>query len=106
EAYVDARVQEGLDLLAGAEGYEPGGWSKCNGCGYFTSCWPEAERQRDVALLPDVDQGLARVLNQLDCSTIEALRDRFDETRLAELQRPWGKRTQRVGSKARLILLQ
>jgi predicted RecB family nuclease len=40
------------------EAYVPVGWSKCNGCHFRTRCWQRAEESHDVALVPDVDQGL------------------------------------------------
>ena len=42
-----------------AEPYSPVGWTKCGGCGFYGRCWPRAERERDVALVSGVDQGLA-----------------------------------------------
>jgi predicted RecB family nuclease len=42
------------------EPYEPVGWSKCKaGCGFVDRCWPQTEARQDVALVMDVDQGLA-----------------------------------------------
>ncbi len=58
----------------------------------------------DVTLVAGVDQGLALQLRCDGIHTIEPLLDGFDEARLAELQRPWGNRTQRVGKKAASIL--
>lgn len=47
---------------AGAEPYSPFGWSKCSACGFFDHCRQVARQARDVALLPDVEQWLARAL--------------------------------------------
>jgi predicted RecB family nuclease len=41
------------------EPYEPVGWTKCTGCSFSDRCWRMAGERRDVALVPDVDQGLA-----------------------------------------------
>ena len=45
------------------EFYEPVGWSKCNGCGFKERCWTRAVANGDVALVPDIDQNLARTLH-------------------------------------------
>ena len=45
--------------LAAENAYEPVGWSKCGGCGYFDLCWKQAEAANDIALLPAVSQARA-----------------------------------------------
>ena len=88
------------------EPYEPVGWSKCKaGCGYVGRCWPEAEARQDVALVMDVDQGLARQLHADGIATIQQLVSSFDIQRLSELKRPVGGVQKRVGKKAEAILL-
>jgi predicted RecB family nuclease len=100
-----ALLEEILALkTAGEEPYSPVGWSKCVGCGFQPRCWEKAEQSRDVALVAGVDQGLAVQLRQDQVHTVEALVADFDEVRLAELRRPWGQVTQRVGRKAEFIL--
>lgn len=89
---------------ASTEPYSPVGWTKCGGCGFYSRCWPRAERGRDVALVSGVDQGLARALHRDGLPTMEDLLSRFDEGQLAEYQRPWGKGSQRVGKRAAAIL--
>jgi len=93
-------------MLLPKEPYSPVGWSKCGGCGYNDLCMKQANESQSVALLPDVDQGLARRLKELGVLTIADIAARFDETRLSELKRPWGTREQKVGKKAAGILLQ
>ncbi|MCK5241979.1 PD-(D/E)XK nuclease family protein, partial [bacterium] len=88
-----------------SEPYSPVGWTKCAGCGFHGYCWPRAEKKQDVALVADVDQGLAGALRDEGIETVSQFREAFDETRLANYQRPWGNRTQRVGKKAGAILL-
>ncbi|MFI5294395.1 MAG: TM0106 family RecB-like putative nuclease [Thermodesulfovibrionales bacterium] len=88
------------------EPYSPVGWSKCGGCGYNDFCVKRAEESQSVALLPDVDQGLARRLRELGVSTIKDLATKYDESSLSELKRPWGAREQKVGKKAGGIILQ
>jgi predicted RecB family nuclease len=88
------------------EPYSPVGWSKCGGCGYNDLCMARANESQTVALLPDVDQGLARRLKELGVLTIKDLAAKYSETGLAELKRPWGAREQKVGKKAEGILLQ
>ena len=84
--------------------YEPVGWSKCNGCGFFERCWKAAETLDDVALLMDVDQGLARALHAIGVHTPQQLLKTFTAEKLAEFTRPWGKNQKRVGKPAERIL--
>jgi predicted RecB family nuclease len=92
--------------LLGAEPYEPLGWTKCSGgCGYYDRCWQRAGERQDVSLVMDVDQGLARALNDIGITSAHQLLARFDAKRLSEVKRPWGKGEQRVGKKAEKILM-
>jgi predicted RecB family nuclease len=59
---------------------------------------------RDVALVAGVDQGLARALNLAGIKTVDQFISAFDESRLAAFERPWGKRQQRIGTRAAAIL--
>jgi predicted RecB family nuclease len=94
-----------LDLKGlAAEPYEPLGWTKCGGCGYSARCWPPAEARKDVSLVMEVDQGLARRLHGDGTETAQQLAERFDTQRLSGLKRPWGDREQKVGKKAEKIL--
>jgi predicted RecB family nuclease len=105
--------QAALDLLrqiteiqnASAAPYSPVGWSKCNGCGFRPYCWPRAEANQDVALLPGVDQGLAVALHERGFSTRTALLKNLDEATLAALRRPRGSGQSKVGKQAKEILL-
>ncbi|MEW6516592.1 MAG: TM0106 family RecB-like putative nuclease [candidate division FCPU426 bacterium] len=103
-----------LDLLrriveirgASAAPYSPVGWTKCGGCGFFAHCWPHAVKNRDVALLPGVDQGLALALHERGLASYPALLRGMDEPALAALRRPWGTgQTKQVGKPAGDILL-
>lgn len=87
------------------EAYEPVGWSKCSPCGYNERCWNRAEQNGDVALLPDVDQSLARTLNGIGVRTRRELLGNFDFVSLSELKRPVGSKEHRVGKRAERILL-
>jgi len=96
-----------LDILSlDEEPYSPVGWSKCGGCGYNDYCMSRAKENQDVALVYDLDQGLARRLRDLGVFTIQELVSRYDKASLSELTRPWGSREQKVGKKAGGILLQ
>lgn len=86
------------------EAYEPVGWSKCGPCGFNVRCWNKAEANDDVALVPDVDQNLARKLNGMNVRTRKELLSSFDVVRLSELKRPFGNGERRVGSTAERIL--
>lgn len=85
--------------------YSPVGWSKCGPCGFFGICWGEAQKNKDVALLPGVDQKLAVFLRKEGAADYEALIEKYDEATLSEIKRPHGNTMQRVGKKARGILL-
>jgi predicted RecB family nuclease len=89
----------------GAEPYEPLGWTKCSGCGYWGRCWPPAKARQDVSLVMEVDQGLARKLHADGIESAQQLASGFDAHRLGQLKRPWGDREQKVGKKAEKILL-
>lgn len=86
------------------EPYEPVGWSKCGGCGFNERCMDKAEEEESVALVPDVDQSLARTLYGIGVSTRKELLTKFDFVRLSELKRPHGRSERRVGKTAERIL--
>lgn len=88
------------------EPYSPVGWSKCCGCGYSEYCMTRAQENRNVALVYDLDQGLARCLRNNGVCTIQDLVSGYDESSLSDLKRPWGAREQKVGKKAGGILMQ
>jgi predicted RecB family nuclease len=83
-----------------SEPYSPVGWSKCNGCGFFGHCWPQVEESRDVAIIFGVDQGLALALREQGIETADGLLGSYNEEELADLHRPWGNKTRRVGKQA------
>lgn len=87
------------------EPYSPVGWSKCQSCPYVDHCWQAAMNEKDVALLPGVDQNLARTLRGDGVRSIAELLARHTEATLSHVERPWGRRTQRVGRAAGPILL-
>ena len=86
------------------EPYEPVGWSKCGECGFRDRCWEKAEANADVALVPDVDQSLARMFHGIGLRSRRDLLAKFDVNGLSELKRPYGKREQKIGKKAERII--
>ena len=86
------------------EPYEPVGWSKCGGCGFNGRCMDKAEADGSVALVPDVDQSLARTLREIGVSTRKELLAKFDFASLSELKRPHGQSQRRVGRTAERII--
>jgi predicted RecB family nuclease len=90
--------------LAVAEPYDPVGWTKCGNCSFRSRCWSRAEESGDIALVMGVDKGLAKALWQRGIRTVDDFLAKFDEKSLAEFQRPWGERTQRVGKNALKIM--
>ena len=89
---------------ASSESYTPVGWAKCNSCGFYNRCWSRAEKTQDVAMVFGVDQGLARAFREQGVETIDELLASFDEKRLADFHRPWGKKSRRVGKQAAAII--
>jgi predicted RecB family nuclease len=93
-------------LIADADApFEPVGWSRCGGCGYNDRCWSEAKARNDVAMVLKVDKGLARALRSINVLSYDDLLAQFDEARLSAFEKPWGKKTQKVGKAAKDILL-
>ena len=64
----------------------------------------EAEADHSVALVPDVDQNLARTLRGMGVSTRKELLSKFDNVSLSELKRPHGQSQRRVGKTAERII--
>lgn len=91
-------------LSADSEPFAPVGWTKCGGCGFNSHCWGPAVDKKLVAIVSGVDKGLAAVLNEKGVKTIDDLLKAYDEKNLAEVQKPWGTRTQKVGKAAGKIL--
>ena len=85
--------------------YEPVGWSKCGGCAFHDTCWPAAESRQDVALLPGVDQGLARHLHEQGVNTYQQLLASYTTESLSETKRPQGTQFRKVGLAARKAML-
>jgi predicted RecB family nuclease len=86
------------------EPYEPVGWSKCGGCAFNGRCMDKAEADGSVALVPDIDQNLARTLRGIGVSTRKELLAKFDSVSLSELKRPHGQSQRRVGKSAERII--
>jgi len=87
-----------------SEPYSPVGWSKCNSCCFFEYCWPKAEGKQDVAIVFGIDQNLAISLRNEGVETIPQLIESFDEQKLNEFKRPYGKGMRKVGKNASSIL--
>jgi predicted RecB family nuclease len=100
------RLSRFAELIESAsEPFEPVGWTKCNGCGYYGRCWPEAQARHDVALVLKVDKNLALALRAINVASYDDLLAQFDEARLSVFEKPWGSRKQKVGKAASTILL-
>lgn len=89
---------------ADEEPFSPVGWTKCGACGFNAHCWTPAVEKQLAAIVPGVDQGLAKVLREKGVITIADLLKGYDESSLAQVQKPWGTRTQKVGKAAKKIL--
>ena len=86
--------------------YEPVGWSKCGSCSFFDGCWKAAVNISDIALIPDVDQSLARTLHSDGIINRKDLLSKFDGVTLSEYKRLRGDKMFKVGKAADRILLQ
>jgi predicted RecB family nuclease len=75
----------------------PVGWSKCSPCGFRPHCWPLAEARQDVALLPGVDQALARALYVQGVVSIPQLLERYGSDELAEVEKQVANQRRTVG---------
>lgn len=74
----------------------PVGWSKCMECGFRGRCWPKAERERDVAMVPSLDVGAATQLKSEGVATFDDLAT-LDVKWLESLKRPRGRQMARIG---------
>lgn len=105
-----AALQELRKILAikrlTSKPYEPVGWSKCGGCGYYDDCWKTAVNVSDIALIPDVDQSLARTLHTDGVISWTDLLGKFDVLSLSEYKRPRGGKIMKVGKAAERIFLE
>ena len=87
--------------------YSPVSWSKCRGCMFHKHCFDKAREFEDVALLPSVNQDLAKQLHSVGAGNISTLLSKFDESSLSDLI---ARRTTRaddsikVGSTAQSVL--
>jgi predicted RecB family nuclease len=88
----------------GLKDYEPVGWSKCSDCAYVKYCWDTAILNKDPAILPGVDKGLARELSKLGVKTYEDLLNNFTEESLSDVKRQFGSNYRKVGNAASSIL--
>jgi predicted RecB family nuclease len=90
---------------SGYDEYEPVGWSKCSACAYHDHCWPPAEDRRDPAVLPDVQQGIAKLFHDMGITDYRELPSKFSADSLGDLRFSSGRGLQKVGKAASRILL-
>lgn len=90
--------------LLDEEPAEPVAWGKCASCAFFDRCWPRAVERRSVGLLPWAGIGLIGELERRGTETIDQLLADYGAESLAELERPRGKKTKKVGDAAPRIL--
>lgn len=96
----EGQVLETIDyfqgLKLGLEPDEPVGYSKCQQCVFKGYCWNKALESRDIATVAGLDQKAARKLWGMGIRNYDHLYE-FSEELLAQVERPWGRRTQRIG---------
>jgi predicted RecB family nuclease len=100
------KIKEILDIYSLSNiPYSPVGWSKCNECGFREICFDKAVKNKDVALVYGIDQGIARVLKSENVINIDDILEKYNEASLSELKRPWGNSMRKIGKSAKSILL-
>lgn len=107
--YQPARALEVLAFILGLEQlaeepFEAVGWSKCLDCGYNEFCWDRAKERHDVAMLPGVDQALARALRGQKIIRYDDLLAQYNEATLSDVKKEVGGKLRKVGSAAGKIL--
>jgi predicted RecB family nuclease len=109
--YQPAKALEALGAIQrikqlSEEPFEAIGWSKCLDCGYNNYCWDRAKQSHSVAMLPSVDQALARAFHKQNVRSYDELLARYDEGTLAEVEKEVSGKLRKVGSAAANILNQ
>jgi predicted RecB family nuclease len=89
---------------SGLNQYEPVGRSKCGSCAYNANCWKAAVGAQDPAVLPDVQQGIARLFREMGIRDFAELPNRFTAESLSELRFERENGPRKVGVVATSIL--
>ncbi len=84
--------------------YSPVGWSKCIGCGYRNICWREAEKKKDVALIPGVSQSIALTLKEMGIDDYDTLAESISVEELSKVKVPRGNGMAKIGKKSEEII--
>ena len=82
------------------EPFDPVGWSKCMDCAFNEFVWKRARERHDVALLPSVDQALARALHGQGIMTYDELIKCHTETTLVKVKKTVGGKERTVSENA------
>lgn len=64
--------------------YSPISWTKCQACLFRSVCWSWAEKNQDLALLPNLHAKLLLALREAGAQTISDLLEHFPEEKLAQ----------------------
>lgn len=109
--YRTDRAVEALEMIQGLkhlmeEPFEAIGWSKCLDCGYNDYCWDRAKQSHSVAMLPGVDQALAHAFQKRNLRSYDELLSRYDEGKLAEVEKEIAGKLRKVGNAAAKLLNQ
>ena len=112
ELVADDGGQEALETLAkvlhlqglAGEPFEAVGWSKCkaSACSYRDRCWPKAEEEKALGLIPKLNVSQVNKLREDGLTSYDQMLSDYDDRSLAELktkgggqdpkQRAWARR--------------
>ena len=111
EAPDTATVTDNISKIASlrelvSEPEEPVGWSKCNECPFRSHCWDRAVAEKDIAVVPHLEQGMWRAVRNVGVSSYEEL-SRMTTSKLSPVSFPRGRGVQPIGDpRAEKILRQ
>lgn len=85
---------------------EPVGWSKCSDCSFHSHCWDRAVAEKDIAVVPHLEQSMWRAVRNVGTSSYDEL-SRMTTSTLSSVSFPRGRGMQSIGDpRAEKILRQ
>jgi len=88
------------------EPYSPISWTKCQSCPFRAYCWNQAEKNQDLALVPNIEAKLILALRAAGALTIEDFLKRFPEEKLAAFTWKEGQSPRKIGQEKASNMLQ
>lgn len=87
-----------------SEPYEPVGWSKCQSCGFRDRCWSSAVAEKQVAIIPELNQTVAHQLHSRGILTVADLLAEYDVKSLQEFKGVGEKSAIKIMRNSRAVL--